>query len=101
VRLRLRPNNTLYRRDAETQRRIQGDISSRSAFSAAGFVSLFGVAVMCGVLSITEIKRRRQGGLALRDAVVAGSRHDAGGIRDGESAKALFSQELETKQAEN
>lgn len=40
--------------------------------AAVGFISLFGVAVMSGVLYISDIKRRRGGaGATLRDAVAA------------------------------
>ena len=43
--------------------------------AAVGFISLFGVAVMSGVLYISEIARhRRAGGLSLVDAVLEGSR---------------------------
>ncbi len=43
--------------------------------AAVGFISLFGVAVMSGVLYISDITRRRgQAGLPLRDAVVAASK---------------------------
>jgi heavy metal efflux system protein len=46
-----------------------------SVSAAVGFISLFGVAVMSGVLYISEINRRRRTpGVALRDAVIAGSR---------------------------
>jgi heavy metal efflux system protein len=42
--------------------------------AAVGFISLFGVAVMSGVLYISEINRiRRQGGMALLAAVVQGA----------------------------
>ena len=45
-----------------------------SVSAAVGFVSLFGVAVMSGVLCVAEINRRRQEqGLPLREAVVSGS----------------------------
>lgn len=43
--------------------------------AAVGFISLFGVAVMSGVLYISDIARRRaQAGMPLRDAVVAAAR---------------------------
>ena len=43
--------------------------------AAVGFISLFGVAVMSGVLYISDITRRRgQAGLPLRDAVVAAAK---------------------------
>jgi cobalt-zinc-cadmium resistance protein CzcA len=43
--------------------------------AAVGFISLFGVAVMSGVLYISEInRRRREPGVALRDAVAQGAR---------------------------
>jgi len=42
--------------------------------AAVGFISLFGVAVMSGVLYLSEINRRRTAGLPLRDAVIEGSR---------------------------
>ena len=43
--------------------------------AAVGFISLFGVAVMSGVLYISDITRRRgRAGVPLRDAVVAASR---------------------------
>ncbi|HJV57369.1 MAG TPA: CusA/CzcA family heavy metal efflux RND transporter [Methylomirabilota bacterium] len=43
--------------------------------AAVGFISLFGVAVMSGVLYISDITRRRgQAGTPLRDAVVAAAR---------------------------
>src|SRR5262249_40957278 len=46
-----------------------------SVSAAVGFISLFGVAVMSGVLYISEInRRRRQPGTSLRDAVVGGAR---------------------------
>jgi cobalt-zinc-cadmium resistance protein CzcA len=44
-----------------------------SVSAAVGFVSLFGVAVMAGVLSITEIERRRAEGTGLREAVLEGA----------------------------
>jgi cobalt-zinc-cadmium resistance protein CzcA len=45
-----------------------------SVSAAVGFVSLFGVAVMSGVLCIAEInRRRREQNLDLREAVVSGS----------------------------
>lgn len=43
--------------------------------AAVGFISLFGVAVMSGVLYLSEINRRRQTpGASLREAVIEGSR---------------------------
>jgi cobalt-zinc-cadmium resistance protein CzcA len=43
--------------------------------AAVGFISLFGVAVMSGVLYLSEInRRRRMPGLSLREAVIEGSR---------------------------
>ena len=43
--------------------------------AAVGFISLFGVAVMSGVLYISDITRRRgQAGLPLPDAVVAAAK---------------------------
>ncbi len=46
-----------------------------SVSAAVGFISLFGVAVMSGVLYIAEMNRQqRSEGLALKDAVVAGAR---------------------------
>ena len=43
--------------------------------AAVGFISLFGVAVMSGVLYISEINRRRRApGVLLREAVIEGSR---------------------------
>jgi cobalt-zinc-cadmium resistance protein CzcA len=46
-----------------------------SVSAAVGFISLFGVAVMSGLLYITEINaRRRQPGVSLLDAVVQGAR---------------------------
>jgi cobalt-zinc-cadmium resistance protein CzcA len=46
-----------------------------SVSAAVGFISLFGVAVMAGVLYISEInRRRREPGASLREAVVAGAR---------------------------
>jgi heavy metal efflux system protein len=45
-----------------------------SVSAAVGFISLFGVAVMSGVLFITEFNRqRRELGLPLQEAVVAGA----------------------------
>src|SRR5439155_15033845 len=45
-----------------------------SVSAAVGFISLFGVAVMSGVLVVSEINRRRsEPGTDLRDAVVRGS----------------------------
>jgi heavy metal efflux system protein len=42
--------------------------------AAVGFVSLFGVAVMSGVLVVSEINRRlRRGDVPLHDAVVGGA----------------------------
>src|SRR6266852_771459 len=46
-----------------------------SVSAAVGFISLFGVAVMSGVLYISEINRRRQEpGMSLQQAVVGGAR---------------------------
>lgn len=46
-----------------------------SVSAAVGFISLFGVAVMSGVLYISEInRRRREPGVSLHDAVVDGAR---------------------------
>src|SRR5215831_4255897 len=46
-----------------------------SVSAAVGFISLFGVAVMSGVLYISEINRRRaEPGTSLEDAVVQGAR---------------------------
>jgi len=46
-----------------------------SVSAAVGFISLFGVAVMSGVLYVSEINRRRsEPGTSLRDAVVQGAR---------------------------
>jgi heavy metal efflux system protein len=43
--------------------------------AAVGFISLFGVAVMSGVLYLSEINRRRRvPGVSLREAVIEGSR---------------------------
>ena len=43
--------------------------------AAVGFISLFGVAVMSGVLYLSEINRRRWApGVSLREAVIEGSR---------------------------
>lgn len=45
-----------------------------SVSAAVGFVSLFGVAVMSGVLVVSEINRRlRRGDVSLHDAVVGGA----------------------------
>jgi cobalt-zinc-cadmium resistance protein CzcA len=45
-----------------------------SVSAAVGFISLFGVAVMSGVLVVAEINRRREaGGLGVREAVIQGS----------------------------
>jgi cobalt-zinc-cadmium resistance protein CzcA len=45
-----------------------------SVSAAVGFISLFGVAVMSGVLVVSEINRRReQSGARARDAVIEGS----------------------------
>ena len=47
-----------------------------SVSAAVGFISLFGVAVMSGVLYISEINRRRkEGGASLEDAVVLGAKY--------------------------
>jgi cobalt-zinc-cadmium resistance protein CzcA len=46
-----------------------------SVSAAVGFISLFGVAVMSGVLYISEINRRRaEPGTSLEDAVILGAR---------------------------
>ena len=46
-----------------------------SVSAAVGFISLFGVAVMSGVLYISEMNRQqRKGGLLLKEAVVQGAR---------------------------
>jgi cobalt-zinc-cadmium resistance protein CzcA len=45
-----------------------------SVSAAVGFISLFGVAVMSGVLYVMDIDRLRHEGLPLRDAVQQGSR---------------------------
>jgi cobalt-zinc-cadmium resistance protein CzcA len=46
-----------------------------SVSAAVGFISLFGVAVMSGVLYISQMNRQqRQKGLPLKDAVVEGAR---------------------------
>jgi cobalt-zinc-cadmium resistance protein CzcA len=48
---------------------------SISVSAAVGFISLFGVAVMSGVLYISEIERRRLApGVSRREAVIEGSR---------------------------
>ena len=44
-----------------------------SVSAAVGFVSLFGVAVMSGVLVVSEINRRLEGDDTLREAVVGGA----------------------------
>ncbi|MBI4876749.1 MAG: efflux RND transporter permease subunit [Acidobacteria bacterium] len=45
-----------------------------SVSAAVGFVSLFGVAVMSGVLYVCEINRQREeGGLPLKEAILAGA----------------------------
>ena len=44
-----------------------------SVSAAVGFISLFGVAVMSGVLVISDIKRRRLDGVPPRDAVIQGA----------------------------
>jgi cobalt-zinc-cadmium resistance protein CzcA len=47
-----------------------------SVSAAVGFISLFGVAVMSGVLYISEINRRRQdAGVPLEEAVVLGAKY--------------------------
>src|SRR5450759_300306 len=49
--------------------------TSRVRRAAVGFISLFGVAVMSGVLYISEINRRRaEPGTSLEDAVIHGAR---------------------------
>ncbi len=45
-----------------------------SVSAAVGFVSLFGVAVMSGVLYVMEMDRLRQTGMPLSEAVLEGSR---------------------------
>ena len=46
-----------------------------SVSAAVGFISLFGVAVMSGVLYISQMNRQqRQKGLPLKEAVVEGAR---------------------------
>ena len=46
-----------------------------SVSAAVGFISLFGVAVMSGVLYISEIgRRRRESGASLEEAVVLGAK---------------------------
>ncbi|MCL5744236.1 MAG: efflux RND transporter permease subunit, partial [Acidobacteria bacterium] len=46
-----------------------------SVSAAVGFISLFGVAVMAGVLYISEINRRRQEpGVSLEEAVIMGAK---------------------------
>jgi cobalt-zinc-cadmium resistance protein CzcA len=55
-----------------------------SVSAAVGFVTLFGVAVMSGLLYISEIKRRRrESGESCEDAVVGGSRAQ---VRHGQSS---------------
>jgi heavy metal efflux system protein len=45
-----------------------------SVSAAVGFISLFGVAIMSGLLYISEIeRRRREPGVSLREAVVLGA----------------------------
>ena len=44
-----------------------------SVSAAVGFISLFGVAVMSGVLVISEIKRKRIEGMPAREAVIYGA----------------------------
>jgi cobalt-zinc-cadmium resistance protein CzcA len=45
-----------------------------SVSAAVGFISLFGVSVMGGLLYISEIeRRRRQPGVSLREAVILGA----------------------------
>lgn len=44
-----------------------------SVSAAVGFISLFGVAVMSGVLVVSEMNRRREGGAAIGEAVVGGA----------------------------
>jgi len=41
--------------------------------AAVGFISLFGVAVMSGVLIVSDIKRRRLENVPAREAVIQGS----------------------------
>jgi len=46
-----------------------------SVSAAVGFISLFGIAVMSGLLYISEINsRRRDPGVPVRDAVIQGAR---------------------------
>ena len=46
-----------------------------SVSAVVGFISLFGVAVMSGVLYVSEIsRRRREGNLSLEETVIAGAR---------------------------
>jgi heavy metal efflux system protein len=45
-----------------------------SVSAAVGFVSLFGVAVMSGVLYVAEIQRQLDRGLPLKEAILTGSR---------------------------
>ncbi len=44
-----------------------------SVSAAVGFISLFGVAVMSGVLVVSDIQRRRRENVPARDAVIEGS----------------------------
>ncbi len=44
-----------------------------SVSAAVGFISLFGVAVMSGVLVVSDIKRRRRENVPARDAVLQGA----------------------------
>jgi len=44
-----------------------------SVSAAVGFISVFGVAVMCGLLYVEEIGRRRAEGASLEEAVVQGA----------------------------
>jgi cobalt-zinc-cadmium resistance protein CzcA len=41
--------------------------------SAVGFIALFGVAVQNGIIMVANLNRVREGGAALRDAVIAGA----------------------------
>lgn len=45
-----------------------------SVSAAVGFISVFGVAVMCGLLYIEEIGRRRKEGAPMLEAVIAGAK---------------------------
>jgi heavy metal efflux system protein len=43
--------------------------------SAVGFIALFGVSIQNGVIMIAHINTLRKEGMALKDAVISGSRH--------------------------